>query len=185
VCPVQREGARHVRSSADGLCVRAMQGNGYRAQRVYLLCERTLRVRRPTGLVSGMSNDEARSLRVEANELQRRAQQLQEKADRVERAQQHTSQTSRLEDRIYRRVALPARTPEGFHPDEYNGTTHSREALDARDANNPPKLVLERASATRLAGAIQLLRRMWSQNTSTVSVLEIRGILEEFDKVQL
>jgi len=152
---------------------------------MYLLRERTVRVRRPTGLVSDMSNDEARSLRLEASELQRRAQQLQEKADRVERAQQQMSQTSRLEERIYSRVALPARTPEGFHPDEYNGTTLSRDVLDARDARNPPKLALERTSAMRLAGAVHNLRRVYGRNTATVPVSEIREILEEFDKVQL
>lgn len=131
-----------------------------------------------------MSN-EAKSLRVEANELQRRAQELREKADVVERNERTASGNGSLEMRIYNRMALPVRTASGHHPDEYNGTTLSREVLDARDARNPPQLVLERPDALALAGALQKLRRAYETSTSTVSVSDIRAILEDFNKVKL
>lgn len=135
-----------------------------------------------------MSN-EAKTLRVEANELQRRAQELRDKADLVERNEQAVPGVS-LEMRIYSQMALPARTASGYHPDEYNGTTLSREVLDARDARNPPQLVLERSAALTLAGALQKLRRAYETSASpvgqrAVSVSDLRAILEDFNKVKL
>jgi hypothetical protein len=123
----------------------------------------------------------AKDLRAEADVLQRRATELRERADQVERNFQPNQQPS-LEERIYSMMALPVRTTAGFHPDEYNGTTLSREALDARDARNPPKLVFERAQALALAAALRKL--LWAASKVGPRSEEFREILEDFNKVQ-